>query len=250
MSLLMLIRILFRKYMTIQSVLALLAILLAAATILFVWLMVRLFFPTPPEATAHGIKVACVGDSITFGPIRKRRENSYPGQLQSLLGDSYQVLNYGHGGRTLLKSGESPYWNSAMFTASHQSNPELVLIMIGTNDSKLQNWKAADFEKQLAEFVRTYQNLAIHPKPHLMTPPAAFRRPGKKELIFKVNDTVIENEIVPIVKRVAAKMDIPVIDIFSATKDHPEYFEDGVHPTPAGYAIIAKIVFATLQKQQ
>ena len=53
------------------------------------------------------IRVACVGDSITFGSgIKNRDQNSYPAQLGAMLGEKYEVRNFGVGGATLLKNGE------------------------------------------------------------------------------------------------------------------------------------------------
>ncbi len=57
------------------------------------------------------IKVACVGDSITFGfTIENRDQNSYPAQLGRLLGKNWEVKNFGVIGATLLKKGDMPYW--------------------------------------------------------------------------------------------------------------------------------------------
>ena len=56
------------------------------------------------------IKVACVGNSITYGAALPDRDTqAYPVRLQQLLGDSYEVANFGKSGTTLLAKGHRPY---------------------------------------------------------------------------------------------------------------------------------------------
>jgi acyl-CoA thioesterase-1 len=174
--------------------------------------------------------------------------NSYPALLQGLLGNKYQVLNYGHSGRTLLNTGDHPYRNSPFFKASLQSDSSIVLIMLGTNDSKPQNWKSVDYEREVGGLVETYRSLPSNPQVFLMTPTSAFLKKGKTEVAFKISDLTIENEIIPIVKRVAEETNTLVIDIFSATKGHPEYFPDGVHPNAIGNKAIAQTIYTVLSK--
>ena len=88
------------------------------------------------------IIVSCVGDSITFGAaIKDRGKNSYPSQLQELLGDDYKVNNFGVNGATLLKRGDKPYWKLEAYKKALGSNPDIVIIKLGTNDTKPHNWK-------------------------------------------------------------------------------------------------------------
>lgn len=199
--------------------------------------------PSPAQTPPKPTTVAVVGDSITEGisdPADPRHKESYPAQLQTLLGGKYRVINYGASGRTLLDSGDSPYTQSPVFIASHQASPNIVLIMLGTNDSKPQNWNAREYESQLTKFVLGYKNLPNHPKIYILTPPAAFANE------INASGAVIEHEIVPDVSRVAVNTKASVIDIFTVTKDHPEYFPDGVHPNAAGAKVIAQLIAASL----
>ena len=94
---------------------------------------------------AEPVKIACVGDSITFGAAIQDRENrNYPLQLGKLLGDGYAVRNFGVNGATLLKQGDLPYWTRPQFKMATEFQPNIVIIKLGTNDSKPQNWKYAD----------------------------------------------------------------------------------------------------------
>ncbi len=203
-----------------------------------------------PKVKAGGIRVACVGDSITQGMgvlFDHVDRNSYPALLQGMLGGEYQVLNFGHSARTLLDSGDHPYRKSHFFAASLASDPAIVLILLGSNDSKPYNWNAAEYERQLAELVETYKALPGRPSVYLMTPPPAFVVKGKKKVAFDIQDDVLQCEIVPTVKRVAERSRVPTIDLFAATQEHAEYFPDGVHPNAAGDKVIAQTVYAALK---
>src|SRR5882757_6805569 len=77
-------------------------------------LLLAMYLGGPADAAA--INVACVGDSITYGSgASDPATKSYPAVLAGLLGGGYAVGNFGHGGTTLLKSGDFPYWNVAEF---------------------------------------------------------------------------------------------------------------------------------------
>ena len=62
------------------------------------------------------IRVACIGNSITYGAgIANREQNSYPAQLQAYLGPDYEVRNFGVSATTLLRSGDYPYVRTAAY---------------------------------------------------------------------------------------------------------------------------------------
>ena len=86
------------------------------------------------------IKVACVGDSITAGAFSSGPNFTYPGQLQKVLDKSfpgkYYVQNLGASGATLLMSGDSPYWKRPEYAKFVKQQWDIVVIMLGTNDSK------------------------------------------------------------------------------------------------------------------
>jgi hypothetical protein len=90
------------------------------------------------------IRVACVGDSITFGAgIKDRKNDNYPVVLGRSLGEMFEVRNFGVSGATLLKAGDFSYWKTPAFKAATNFDPHVVVIKLGTNDTKPQNWKHA-----------------------------------------------------------------------------------------------------------
>ena len=201
----------------------------------------RALQPRPPAASGDGIRVLAVGDSITYGVgVDDRDRYSYPAQLGARLGAGYHVLNYGLSGRALQDAADYPYRRTAFYRRGLAANPRIVLIMLGTNDSKPHNWNAARYERNLVEYVNAYKALATRPSIYLMTPPAVFTDR------FRVAGAIVSNEIVPIVRRVATQTDVRVIDVFTASREHPAYFPDGVHPDRAGAALIAETIAKVL----
>ncbi len=181
-------------------------------------------------------KVACVGDSITFGShVTDRDQNSYPADLQKLLGEKYQVANFGVSGATLLKKGDKPYWTQPEFEKSDSFAPDIVVIMLGTNDSKPKNWAyKTDFANDYRDLIAHYATLQSHPHVWVMLPPPVYET-GK----YEISPTIIENEVTPLVKEVGGD----TINVRAALSNHPELFADTVHPTNAGAAVIAQTVF-------
>ena len=101
--------------------------------------------------------IACIGDSITFGAgVRGKKEETWEYFLNEIIGDEYQVLNYGTNGRTLLSTGDYPYAADKLYQRSLECKADIYLIMLGSNDAKPHNWNTDKFEKEYDEFVRKY----------------------------------------------------------------------------------------------
>lgn len=218
-----------------------LSVAVAIAAAVAVLLASGVLAPTPVQSSSQviGGPIAAVGDSITFGEgvgQARREQDSYPGQLQALLGPGYQVSNFGWIGATAQDTGDIPYKKTGAYEASLESNPNIVVIMLGANDSKAVNWDANGYEAQLAELISLYRVLPSRPTVYVATPPVAF------ENAAGIRPTVIAREIVPIVRTVGARTSTPVIDVHTATKPFPDYFPDGVHPDRDGAALIASTV--------
>jgi acyl-CoA thioesterase I len=198
------------------------------------------------------IKVACVGDSITFGVgVKDRKADAYPAQLQRLLGDTYEVNNYGVSGTTALSNSNRPYINTRPYKLVQEHKPDIVVMMLGTNDSKHPTTQFADAPNNWAnkaDFVRDYRAIlaafrAANPdvKLFVATPVPAYS-PG----MGSINAETIHDEIVPMVRDIAAAEHATVIDLHAALSDQPEKFPDRVHPNEAGAKAIAEAVYAAL----
>ena len=186
--------------------------------------------------TAHAapIKVACVGDSITQG-VGARSGQSYPAQLQALLGDGYEVGNFGVSGRTLLKKGDFPYWQEKKYQAALAMEPAIVIIMLGTNDTKPQNWRhEAEFVADYRELVKSFQSLKSRPKVFVCRPVPV---PGQGN--FGINEENVRKEI-PRIDALAKELGCGVIDMHAALEKFPEMLPDRVHPNTAGAGEMAK----------
>ena len=193
-------------------------------------------------SAAEPVKIACIGDSITAGFAATNSTFYYPTQLQKLLGSDYEVKNFGVSGHTLLGSGDQPYVHHANYQASQTYNPDYVIIMLGTNDAKPQNWTHKDeFEADMKAMIETYQALSSKPTVIIATSPTV----GTTNI--GISEAVVTGEVVPIQKQVAADMGCPVIDINALTKHMPHNYADGIHPNDTGYAAMAEMFYAGLQ---
>jgi alpha-L-fucosidase len=187
-------------------------------------------------------KVACIGNSITEGSgIADKEHYSYPVQLQMMLGSDWVVKNFGVSGRTMLARGDNPYRNETAFADAKSFNPDVVIIKLGTNDTKSWNWKFKDdFISDGTNLILEFQNLPSHPRVYICNPVPAF--PGA----WGIRDSIIKNEVLPFIDEIAGKNHTPVIDLYTPIIGKSEFFPDRVHPDENGAREIARIIYHTL----
>lgn len=209
-----------------------------------------LYSPKKEKANYNKRRILCIGDSITFGAgvIGSRWKDAFPVILENMLGKEYQVLNYGISGATLLSESDKPY-SKSFLKAARRTEPEICILMLGTNDSKPQNWNAAKYEATLAQWISELRSFPSSPTVYLMTPPAAFGVDGKP-VVYAIRDDIIRVEIYPIVKQQAQLHGTGLVDLYAATESHPELFVDGVHPNKQGNQVIAKKIYDVLKNLQ
>jgi lysophospholipase L1-like esterase len=183
----------------------------------------------------------CVGDSITAG-------DGYPTKLQGLLGTNYLVQNYGLSGATLLKQGDKPYCSTSNYTLSHgQSSataPDVVIIMLGSNDAKPWNWVyGTNYVSDYLDLIATYVTNQYRPNPRILicTPPPAW---GDG---FTIDPGILATNISPRIRQLGSEQSIQVIDMQRLLAGHNEWFSDGVHPNPQGTSVMAAIAYTALQ---
>lgn len=196
------------------------------------------------RAAEPKIKVACVGDSITAGAGVKDPAKRYPAQLGALLGAGYEVKNFGNSGSTMLDDGDKPYKKQQSFTDALAFAPDIVVIKLGTNDSKPQNWaKKEGFAGSTKSLVQAF--LAVNAKAKIyLCLPAPVVGAGN----FGIRDEIVRPEIIPLIKQTAAELQLPVIDLYAVLAGKPELIPDRVHPNDDGATLIAGAVFQALTK--
>ena len=209
----------------------------------------------------NAIKVACIGNSITDGfGIDMASAYGYPAQLQQLLGKDYWVKNFGISSRTMLNKGDYPYMNETAWKDALAFKPDIVIIKLGTNDSKPENWQyGADFKKDLQQMITTLRpDLAqpikkkgkkkttvepVGPQIFLCTPIPAFKP------TWNISDAVIVNNIIPIQQEVAKEYGLQVIDLHTLyANDGDKMLDDGIHPDGKGARRMAEIIANEIKK--
>jgi lysophospholipase L1-like esterase len=215
--------------------------------------------PAPAAGAADSsakrvVRVACVGDSITYGSgIKDRQHDSYPADLGRMLGAGWEVRNFGHSGATLLKKGDRPYFHVKEHAQALAFKPDVVVIMLGTNDSKhrgdgsldadkaIDNWQykagfVSDYKDLIAEFRKANPGAKIY----VCLPTPCF--PGR----WGINNKTIHDEIIPLTTQVAKETHAGVIDLNTALAGKGNLFPDTVHPNPAGARLMAGAVYHAL----
>jgi len=205
-------------------------------------------------SAAGPLRVACVGDSITFGAgLKDRAHNAWPVRLAAWMGPGYDVRNFGSSGTTMLKHSDRPYVLSKAWPKALDFKPDILVIALGTNDSKhpgegslqsdnaVDNWQhkadfAPDYEELIAEFRKV--NPAV--KVYTCLPVPAF--PGQ----YGINNKTIHEEIIPLIRQIAEKTHANVIDLYTALSGKSALFPDTIHPNDDGAQLIAAAVYRTL----
>ena len=194
------------------------------------------------------LKIACVGDSITRGTfVWRRKKRSYPAQLQTMLGERFCVRDFGVNGHAVQQTADRSYWSSKAFAQSSAFEPDVVLIMLGTNDSRGDNWKGVGpFSEDYRKLVVHYRSLQSSPRVWLLTPPALFRLGRGERVRYNMDDAAIQ-EMCGAIASLGPALGCEIIDIHQITACHPEAFRfDGVHPGAAGATLIARAVYDAL----
>lgn len=194
------------------------------------------------KGAAQPVRVACVGNSITYGTgIADREHFSYPVQLQQMLGNGYVVGNFGKPGATLLYKGHRPYVEQTEFKEALRFKGDIAVIHLGINDTDPRNWP-----NYRDEFVKDYLSImdslrAANPKVRFILArmtPIADRHPR-----FQSGTKQWHDEIQTSIETVARVSGAELIDFHEPLYPYPNLLPDAIHPNPEGAGILAKTVY-------
>ena len=208
----------------------------------FVFGFASLFSILASDCSLHAQKktrIACVGNSITAGSGTTNRDtDSYPSQLAALLGNAYEVGNFGRSGATLLNKGDLPYRTCEEFRKALDFRPDRVFIKLGTNDSKLINRVHLDeFVADYLSLIRSFRELPSRPTITLLLPVPVYGRDT-----VGITASVVEKKIIPMIRRLAYDENCEVVNLYNLLLESENLFPDKVHPSTAGAAVIARRV--------
>jgi lysophospholipase L1-like esterase len=201
------------------------------------------------EPKSEQIRVACVGDSITYGHgVFPWAKNNYPAVLGKLLGDEYHVANFGHSGATASDDSNNPYTKTEQYQLAIDYKPNILVIMLGSNDSREETWVSE--EKLLLDIIKIVEAIRSDELQRVIvcTPASAYYTDGAEidgTAGFDLRPEYIERAADAI--RIAAKstwaLGVKLVDINKVTENHPEWFKlDGIHPGNDGARAIAEAI--------
>lgn len=190
-------------------------------------------------------KVACIGNSVTFGAgMKDREQNSYPAQLQKLLGRGFEVSNFGFSGATLLQQGHRPYNKTQPYQDAIAFKPDIAIIHLGLNDTDPRNWPnyKDEFTADYYRFIDTLR--AVNPKVRVLVcrlTPIFSGHPrfksGTRDWYWQIQD------LLPVIARARS---VELVDLYGALHNRPDLFPDALHPTAEGAGIIAQTLYRHL----
>lgn len=188
---------------------------------------------------AGQVRVACVGDSITWGArVADRENNCYPAQLQAILGEDYDVRNFGVSGTTLLSAGNKPYVKQGAYRAALAFEPDLVVIMLGTNDTKQINWQhAGRFVEDYKALIESFRVLESQPQIIIALPVPAWTA-GEM-----IDGQRVLQGVIPKVRQIAYDTGVRLIDLHTPLRDAASRFPDQIHPDALGAGRLARMIY-------
>ena len=181
-------------------------------------------------------KVACIGDSLTRGYLLEDAQ-SYPAQLQQLLGAQYEVRNFGHTSSYVIDDGPVEYRNTEDYSAAIRYDADILIFMFGSNDVGAYNFTPLYFQNQYRELIDSFRQMKKHPKIYLII------APDSRDLHFGL----IQQTIQPVMT-LGQLLPATVINPYYLFLGHPEdYLSDGLHLTGTAYGKLAQLVLRALQ---
>ena len=194
----------------------------------------------------HIQTVACIGDSITYGyGLGSPETKSWPSLLREMLGGECQVVNLGVSGTTLSDTGEYPYRRTGNIEVAKELQPDVLFIMLGSNDVLSGRWDSEAYRAQLESLAEEMTASCPQARIVLMTPPCTFY--GSIDAAYgEFADEAFGQDVRTAVRDVAAQNNAVFVDLFELTQGHPEWFPDCLHPNEAGHQAMAEHIYAAV----
>lgn len=224
----------------------------------------------PPQA--DDVRIACIGDSITWGQgSTSIWRKSYPMLLKAKLGKGYWVGNYGKQSATASRSGDLPMYDQNEFQSSRFVMPNIVVIMLGTNDAKTSNWDQAAYADGMTTIIQTYLDKESVTSVFVAEPPPVY-----EDGVYGIQADVVNQMAgspvgTGIVADIVKSIDSPrvfLVDVYSKlggakTSEKAMFYnnstgedkpnlggDDGIHPTDLGHKGIFEAVYDALVKEK
>lgn len=201
--------------------------------------------PVRVDGDPRPMRLACLGDSITYGTgLGNAKDQSYPAQLAAMLGPRWDVQNFGVPGVTCLAKSDSPLWRSSALPSAMAFDADVVIIMLGTNDSKTNNWVHADrFVQDYVDLIGNFTQREVPAQVWICLPPPLYGN------AWGLSNQTLEQEVIPKIRDAASKAGVSVIDLNAPLKNQPAHFPDNVHPDSGGASIMAAAVYQAVAGQ-
>ena len=207
---------------------------------------------------ASRIKVACIGDSITYGFGLADREGAcYPAQLQRLLDARYpgvyEVRNFGNSGRGVyLDSMRGPEKRGYRWMSEHRAalawRPDIVICNLGINDNGEYikehegGRRRGQFADDYSALLNDYREANPRTRFFIWTKLAPL---AKGQRFYESHERfLMQADLEEVARRIGATG----IDMQSplAAKAEQILAKDKIHPDAEGARIIAEATFAAL----
>ncbi|MBP3942740.1 sialate O-acetylesterase [Sphingobacteriaceae bacterium WQ 2009] len=193
-------------------------------------------------------RVACIGDSVTKGYGIGLANDSYPAQLQKLLGEGYLVGNFGFNGATLLNKGHRPYTQTTSYQEALAFKPDIIVVSLGLNDTDPRNWPnyQGDFERDYHRLIAAFraENPALEVFICTLTPIFS----GHSRFLSGTRDWF--DQLQATIPAIAKAQGATLIDNHSPLAARIDLFSDFLHPNQQGARILATQVFQSIAPQQ
>ncbi|UWY28074.1 GDSL-type esterase/lipase family protein [Flavobacterium sp. TR2] len=194
------------------------------------------------NAQQIAVKVACIGDSVTAGYLLANpKSESYPSQLQVLMGSQYEVKNFGYSGATLLKKGSRPYYKTKECADAIAYQPDIAIIHLGLNDTDPRNWPnyKDDFNADYSWLIEVLRKQNPNVKIFICRMTPIFNehsrfKSGTRDWFWQIQEHIGE---------VAKANKVNLIDLHKKLYHRPDLFPDALHPTKEGAKILAQTVY-------